>query len=121
MNEDMLLLLRALMRTSRVVEAKLDNELGSSALSAPRLLTLRQIAEADEPLSLGNLAACLAFVKSNATQLVDRLEADSLVKRVPATHDRRCTLLEMTEHGKNRYEVGMDALQPLMERLEKLY
>ena len=98
-----------------------DTTLEESQLSTTKLLTLKQISEADEPLSLGQLASCLAFVKSNATQLVDRLETETLVRRVPALHDRRCTLLEVTEEGRQRYVEGLQALEPLLERMESLY
>jgi DNA-binding MarR family transcriptional regulator len=121
MNEETLTLLRALMKTSKVLEAVLDEQLADSQLSTTRLLTLKQINETDEPLSLGQLASCLAFVKSNATQLIDRLEAETLVRRVPAPHDRRCTLLELTDDGKQRYQDGLKTLEPLLDQLETLY
>src|SRR5215831_14340231 len=106
-NQVILQLLRQILRTSRITEAKLDSLLSEVDLSTTRLLTLRQLDTADEPLSLSQLAACQAFVKSNATQLIDRLEADELVRRIPAPGDRRCTLLEVTDEGKERHEAAL--------------
>ncbi len=121
MNDEMLTLIKLLMRSGKAVEAKLDGTLDDVALSTTRLLTLRQIAHSDEPLSLGQLATCLAFVKSNATQLVDRLEVDSLVQRVPAAYDRRCTLLALTEAGQARYAEALQLVEPLVTRLEQTF
>lgn len=120
-NEKTFLLLRYLVRTGRITEARLDTLLSKVDLSATRLLTLRQLEQADEPLSLSQLATCLAFVKSNATQLVDNLEAQQLVNRVPDPRDRRCTLLEMTEEGRQRHEAAQQVLQPLLDKLETIY
>jgi DNA-binding MarR family transcriptional regulator len=119
--EEAFLLLRYLVRTGRVAEARIDGLLGDVELSATKLLTLRQLEQANEPLSLGQLATCLAFVKSNATQLVDHLEAEQLVKRVPAPHDRRCTFLKLTDEGQQRYEAAWQALQPLIAKIYALY
>lgn len=121
MNEEILLLLRVLMRSGRTAEAKLDGLLDEADLSATKLLALQHIAQSNEALSLGQLAMCLAFVKSNATQLIDHLEEDRLVKRVPAPNDRRCTLLELTEDGEERYEAALQMIEPLMAKLEALY
>src|SRR5262245_48338741 len=90
-DEELLLLLRYVLRVGKLSEAKLDGLLSQVDLSSTRLLTLHQLEEADEPLSLSQLASCLAFVKSNSTQLVDHLEADELVRRQRAPNDRRCT------------------------------
>jgi DNA-binding MarR family transcriptional regulator len=50
-------------------------------------------------------------VRSNITQLIDRLEADRLVLRAPDPVDRRSIRAELTEEGRARYEKGLEALQ----------
>jgi len=50
-------------------------------LSLAKLAALHQLTAAGESIQLGQLAERLACVKSNVTQLVDRLEADGLVNR----------------------------------------
>src|SRR6478735_3002007 len=59
-----------------------------------------------ESLPLGQLAERLSCVKSNITQLVDRLEADGLVSRAPDPHDRRARLAVMTPAGRIACEAG---------------
>src|SRR5262245_37777094 len=75
-------LIEALMRSGKTVEMQLDAALAPAALSAAKWGVLRQLAEAGEDLPLGQLATKLACVKSNVTQLMDRLEAEHLVRRV---------------------------------------
>lgn len=116
-----MLLLRHLLRMGKVTEGRLDVLLSAVDLSASRLLALQKLEQTDESLSLGQLASCLAFVKSNATQLVDRLEQDQLVKRVPSPEDRRCTQVEVTDAGKQRLHDGLDIIQPLVDKLHDLY
>jgi DNA-binding MarR family transcriptional regulator len=121
LDETSLTLLRLLVRMGRVAEGRLDALLEPHELSGSRLLALQRLEAASEPLSLSRLASCLAFVKSNATQLIDRLEQDRLVKRVPDPSDRRCTLLEVTDEGRQRQQEALEAVQPLLDRLADLY
>jgi DNA-binding MarR family transcriptional regulator len=62
--------------------------------------------EAGGSLPLGQLAERLACVKSNVTQLVDRLEIDGLVSRAPDPNDRRSRLAVLTDAGRRAWEQG---------------
>ncbi len=121
MNENTFALLRMLAKSGRLTEARLDSLLSSLDLSATRLFTLQQLARASEPVSPGGLAECMAFAKSNATQLVDSLEANHLVRRVPDPDDRRCTHLALTAEGHERSQAALEALRPLAEKIEALF
>ena len=61
---------------------------------------------AGKPLSLSDLATRLSCVKSNMTQLVDRLEADGLVNRVDDPNDRRAVKAAITEDGRAKQAAG---------------
>ena len=60
-----------------------------------------------ESLPLSQLAARLSCVKSNITQLVDRLEADGLVSRAGDPADRRSRLATMTAAGRKACDEGL--------------
>ncbi len=92
------------------IQDRLEGSLGPTGLSLAKLNALRHLVEAKEPMALGQLAERIACVKSNVTQLVDRLEADGLVRRVPDPNDRRSVLAMVTEEGLKRYQVGSAAL-----------
>ncbi len=102
-------LLDSLMRTQHMYLTRLEAALELKGLSNAKFGALRVLAEADEPLPLSQLAERLACVRSNITQLVDRLEADGLVQRLPDEEDRRSKRAAITEEGRRRFQVGLKA------------
>jgi DNA-binding MarR family transcriptional regulator len=63
--------------------------------SVPRLRLLYSI-HCNGPRKMADLAEELTVTPRNVTALVDGLEADGLVRRVPHSTDRRVTLVELT-------------------------
>jgi DNA-binding MarR family transcriptional regulator len=110
-------LLATVIHAAGVIQDRLEAALEPTGLSVAKLGALRHLAEANEPLPLGQLAERIACVKSNVTQLVDRLEADALVRRVPDPSDRRSIRAEITEQGRARFEAGMAAFESAEEAL----
>jgi DNA-binding MarR family transcriptional regulator len=80
-------------------------------LSLAKLAALHHLSAAGESLPLGQLAERLACVKSNVTQLVDRLEADGLVNRAADANDRRSRLAVLSAAGREAYVRGRDIQQ----------
>jgi DNA-binding MarR family transcriptional regulator len=103
----------ALVRAAKAAESRVESALDRLGLSMAKIGVLRQLVMAGEPLALGHLAEGSACVKSNITQLVDRLEAEGLVARTADPEDRRSVLAAITEEGRRRYEA---AAQVLSER-----
>ena len=93
------------------VHEQLERALEPTGLSLAKLGALRHLAEAEEPLALGQLAERIACVKSNVTQLIDRLESDGLVKRVPDPADRRSVRAAITDEGRARFQAGTAAVR----------
>jgi DNA-binding MarR family transcriptional regulator len=104
---DPLALIEILRHGSKSTEAQLDSALAPIGLSVAKWGLLKQLASGGGRLSLGDLAERLACVKSNVTQLVDRLEADHLVRRVPDAADRRSIHAELTEQGNAVFTEGV--------------
>ena len=96
----------SLMGAARAVESRLEEALAQVDMSGPKLIALTHLVEADEPVPLGELAAQCACVRSNITQLVDRLEADKLVRRVDDPADRRSLRASITPLGRERQAAG---------------
>ena len=101
----------ALLHTAGAVEGFVEAELAEVGLSLPKLAALNCLVEAGESLPLGHLAERLACVKSNVTQLVDRLEADGLVERAPDPNDRRSRLAVLTDAGRKARAKGVEIQQ----------
>ncbi|MBN8709442.1 MAG: MarR family transcriptional regulator [Verrucomicrobia bacterium 61-8] len=53
-------------------------------------------------VTIGELAERLRIAHHSAVGLVDRLETGKLVKRTPATDDRRRVLVKLTARGRNK-------------------
>ena len=99
-----------LLETARALEERLESALAEVGLSSPRLTVLTELVQSTSPLPLSELAARLSCVRSNITQLVDRLEADGLVRRVHDASDRRSIRAEITEAGRERQVAGAERL-----------
>lgn len=108
-------LLPLLLRAGTAVADQLEASLEPWGLSLAKLRALEQLDAAPAGMPLGHLAERLSCVKSNVTQLVDRLEADGFVRRVPNTADRRCVVATLTERGRER----MRSASAARERAER--
>ncbi|HTK28692.1 MAG TPA: MarR family transcriptional regulator [Vicinamibacterales bacterium] len=97
----------SLLRAAGTIESHVDTQLAPLGLSLPKLAALQRLVAAGNALPLGQLAERLACVKSNVTQLVDRLEAEGLVERAADPDDRRSRLAVITPAGRARYEEGI--------------
>jgi DNA-binding MarR family transcriptional regulator len=98
----------AVLHASSVLESRLESKLSDVGLSLAKLAALNRLTEAGESLPLGQLAERLSCVKSNVTQLVDRLEADGLVSRTGDPNDRRSRLAVLTDAGRKAYAKGSE-------------
>jgi DNA-binding MarR family transcriptional regulator len=107
----------ALIHAAREVEGSLERALAPHGLSLAKYGVIAQLAAASEPLSLTELAGRLSCVRSNITQLVDRLEADGLVRRVDDPEDRRIVRAVLTKVGRERAVAGAAALEAVGSEL----
>ena len=101
----------ALLGAAHALEARLEGALGAIGLSMAKYGLLHELAAAREPLTLTDLAGCVRCVRSNITQLVDRLEADKLVRRVDDATDRRSVRAELSPLGERREAQGAEVLK----------
>ncbi|NRQ40667.1 MarR family transcriptional regulator [Nonomuraea sp. NN258] len=69
-------------------------------LSAGALDVLIRLSAAGHGVSIGDLARAAGVSSRNVTGLVDTLERDGLVRRVPDRQDRRSVLAEITAAGQ---------------------
>jgi DNA-binding MarR family transcriptional regulator len=81
------------------------------------------------PKRMGDLAARLAIAPASATALVDRLEAEGLVRRRRSERDRRVWLVELTDEGTRTVgeigalyrQVATEMLAPLTEAEQETF
>jgi len=107
-------------RIQRVFNARLSRQKGGVKLSGPRLRLLMAVEEVGR-LRMGDLAEDLGITARTVTTLVDALEREGLLARLPDPIDRRATLLALTEKALTQFEqvrslqmeLGEDLVAPL--------
>lgn len=103
-------MLGTLVSVAESVAEHFERALEPLGMSMAKLKVLRHLAAANEPLPLGQLADRSACVRSNVTQLVDRMESCGLVQRMADPDDRRCTRAVLTELGRSYLARGNAAV-----------
>jgi DNA-binding MarR family transcriptional regulator len=79
-------------------------------------LRLLHLVRCHGPLKMADLAGSLAVTPRSVTALVDGLEAEELVRRIPHSTDRRVTLVELT-CNRDLVQARMSAYQSSLESL----
>jgi DNA-binding MarR family transcriptional regulator len=100
-----------ILSTLHAVETRLEEALEPLGLSLAKFGALAKLVAAGEPLPLRTLAERCACVRSNITQLVDRLEAEKLVVRSDDPHDRRSIRAELTPEGRSRHAAALRVIE----------
>jgi DNA-binding MarR family transcriptional regulator len=111
----------SIMRAQQVLMARLNDMLRPYGLTFPRYEALMLLSfTRTGALPLGKIGERLQVHRTSVTNIVDKLEADGLVRRVPHAEDRRATLAEITPAGRetaarataalNDAAFGIDAL-----------
>jgi DNA-binding MarR family transcriptional regulator len=108
-----------LIHAAHLIEGRLEEALATVNLSGPKFAALSALVGAGESLSMCDLAGKLTCVRSNCTQLVDRLEADGLVRRVEDPKDRRAVRAEVTALGRERQAAGAKKVAAVHQQLNK--
>jgi DNA-binding MarR family transcriptional regulator len=110
-------LLALLIKSGRLAETRLDDALAKVGLTFVKWRALDALVKAKAPIPLKLLPGELHCVKSNVTQLVDKLESEKLVRRVDDPDDRRSILVELTGEGQRAHQDGRAALEAATQQL----
>ena len=90
-----------LARASHVVSSSFHAGLKEYGLSVPEWRALSCLTGTDG-MSVGELAALAIMKQPSMTKVLDRLEAEGLVRRKPSGEDRRRVLIHLTARGRAR-------------------
>jgi len=93
----------SVMRVQQILQSAVDTALRPHGLTFARYeaLVLLYFSQRGS-LPMRVMGQRLQLHPTSVTNIVDRLEADGLVKRIPHPTDRRTTLVEITDHGRAR-------------------
>jgi DNA-binding MarR family transcriptional regulator len=70
----------------------------------PRFDVMAALFRARDGVTMSELSRRLLVSNGNATAVVDRLEADGLVRRTPSETDRRTIYVALTPEGLSRFD-----------------
>lgn len=91
----------SIMRAQQVLMARLNDLLRPHRLTFPRYEALMLLSfTRTGALPLGKIGERLQVHRTSVTNIIDKLEADGFVRRVPHAEDRRATLAEITDAGR---------------------
>jgi DNA-binding MarR family transcriptional regulator len=103
----------SVMRVQQILLSATDSALRSHGLTFARYEALVLLSFARRrSLPMRVMGERLQLHPTSVTNIVDRLEADGLVRRTPHPSDRRATLVTITEAGESR---RADATKALMD------
>jgi MarR family 2-MHQ and catechol resistance regulon transcriptional repressor len=88
-----------LMQTSDRIWKEYDRRWAPRRITASHYNVLRILNGAEEPISQIAISRRLLSSRANVTKLIDRLERQGLVKRLPG-RDRRVKLIDITSSGR---------------------
>lgn len=92
-----------LARASFLVSRRFHEELALKGVAVADWRVLASLSDGDG-VSLGTLAKVTLFKQPTLTKIIDRMEADGTVQRIPSTKDRRKVLIRITGKGRGLVE-----------------
>jgi DNA-binding MarR family transcriptional regulator len=98
------------MRVNQVLTKRADAILAPIDLTFPRYELLVRLHFLGESTPLNLLGRHLQLHQTSVTSLVDKLEAQGLIKRVRHPTDRRSTIAQMTDAGRRLLHRAIDLL-----------
>ena len=107
-------LVGAELRVWNSLEAALTE--AGNPLSLGRFLVLRTVRDT-RACRIQEVAESQGITLGAASRLVDRLHRDGLVHRTPCEHDRRATILTVTDQGLAHLEEASSIVEKGQERL----
>ena len=91
---------------AKLTRTQLDEQLDETNITGAKLWAMSHVV-GKCGIGITQLADAMQCGKSNATQIVDRMESENLVQRVPNPDDRRSILVQLTDEGQQQYEEGL--------------
>ncbi|GGL90629.1 MarR family winged helix-turn-helix transcriptional regulator [Nakamurella endophytica] len=99
------------MRVQQILQAAVDEALKPHGLTFARYEALVLLSFSRRgSLPMRMMGERLQLHPTSITNIVDRLEADGLARRLPHPSDRRTTLVELTDAGRDRLTAATGAV-----------
>jgi len=107
-----------LLGVTRSIESNLREFLRlGHATTLPRFDVMAALWRKRDGVTMSELSRMLLVSNGNATAVVDRLEADGMVRRRPSDTDRRTVFVALTDEGLRAFEGMAEAHEQEVDRL----
>lgn len=94
------------LKASRMIETRLRDNLRSEFGSTlPRFDVMAALSRFPDGLKMSQLSGVLRVSNGNVTGVVDRLADDGIAVRVAVAGDRRASLVQLTQKGRDEFAV----------------
>jgi DNA-binding MarR family transcriptional regulator len=111
----------SIMRAQQILLGRLNELLKPLGLTFPRYEALMLLYYSRRgSLPLGIMGERLQVHRASVTNVIDRLEAQGLVRRTPHASDRRTVLAELTPEGRRVAQTATERLNSALFCLESL-
>lgn len=95
-----------LLGVTRAAESQLREYLRvTHDTTLPRFDVMAALYRRGEAVKMSDLSRMLLVSNGNSTAVVDRLEKDGLVQRLPSDQDRRSIFVKLTNEGVRQFEI----------------
>ena len=101
----------SVMRVNEILMEEVNKTLAPFGLNISRYETLMLLTRSDGSMPLRRIGEYLQVQAASVTNIVDRLEADGLVRREPLAEDRRVHLASITRRGRGLAAEATAALE----------
>ena len=83
----------------------------------PRFDVMAALYRAQTPMRMSELSKMLLVSGGNVSTIVNRLESDGLVARIPEQLDRRVVMVTLTPEGRAQFEVQAEGHETVVDGL----
>ena len=107
----------ALHGSARLWRLALDKRLKRLGIGQSGWMTIAMVAKAREPLSQRALADQVGVEGPSMVSMLDRLERDGFLTRLPSPTDRRVKLVQLTDAGRTVFDEVRREANPFRENM----
>ncbi|MDQ1105437.1 DNA-binding MarR family transcriptional regulator [Nocardioides zeae] len=83
---------------------------GGSAISEAQVAMLESVAHRG-PLQVGEIATHAGLAQPTVTRMLNTLQRDAIIRRLPSPHDERAVLVELTDEGRELWQQKRELLR----------
>lgn len=106
--DDIKLLLGSCHQAKRIIEIQPELPIGITPRHIFIIDAIYNLAISQKHVKVSDISAKMQVTKPSITKLINELEQLHVITKIPASHDKRITFLQLTELGESYYDFYID-------------